>query len=327
MIEKLTIIGTGLIGGSLARALRRENEVGEIVGFGRSLGNMKLAVESGVVDRAEVSLASAVEGANMIVLATPIAAMQEMIAALGPLVTDDMVITDVGSVKAPIIDAAYEAFGELCGRFVPGHPIAGKECSGVRNADADLFLNNRVILCPESDTDDDAVDAVREMWDVVGADVVFMSAQKHDSILAASSHLPHVLSYALVDNLVRRDEHREIFKFSAGGFRDFTRIAGSDPEMWRDICLANRQQILACLESYRDDLGLLMDAIEAGDGEQLLETFQRARHAREIFIKQNDDDDEDEDLEDDDADEEYDDDYDDDEYEDDDDDDWDEDRK
>lgn len=310
MIEKLAIIGTGLIGGSLARALRREDEVGEIVGFGRSLNNMKVAVETGVVDRAEVSLASAVEGADMVVLATPIAAMQETIAALAPLITEDMVITDVGSVKAPIIDAAYEAFGELFGRFVPGHPIAGKECSGVRHADADLFENNRVVLCPESDTDDDAVDAVREMWDIVGADVVFMSAQRHDAILAASSHLPHVLSYALVDNLVRRDEHREIFKYSAGGFRDFTRIAGSDPEMWRDICLANREEILACLESYRDDLGLLMDAIEAGDGEQLLETFQRAQHAREVFIQDKDEDDDE---------------YDDDEY-DEDEDDWNEDR-
>ena len=310
MIEKLAIIGTGLIGGSLARALRRAEAVDEIVGYGRSLNNMKLAVESGVVDRADVSLAKAVEGADMVVLATPVAAMQETIAALGPLVTENMVITDVGSVKTPIIEAAYEAFDDLFGRFVPGHPIAGKECSGVRHADADLFEGNRVILCPESDTDDDAVDAVREMWDIVGADVVFMSARRHDAILAASSHLPHVLSYALVDNLVRRDEHREIFKYSAGGFRDFTRIAGSDPEMWRDICLANRKEILACLESYRDDLGLLMDAIEAGDGEQLLETFERACHAREVFIKNNDEDLDDEYLDEDDLDEDYEDEYD-----------------
>ena len=321
MIEKLAIIGTGLIGGSLARALRRADAVGEIVGYGRSLNNMKLAVESGVVDRAEVSLANVVEGADMVVLATPVAAMQETIAGLGPLVTEDMVITDVGSVKVPVIEAAYEAFDDLFGRFVPGHPIAGKECSGVRHADADLFEGNRVILCPEADTDDDAVDKVREMWDIVGADVVFMSARRHDAILAASSHLPHVLSYALVDNLVRRDEHREIFRFSAGGFRDFTRIAGSDPEMWRDICLANRKEILACLESYRDDLGLLMDAIQAGDGEQLLETFERARHAREIFIKDNDNDFDDEDLDEDDLEEDYADDEDDE-----DDEDWEEDR-
>lgn len=288
MIEKLAIIGTGLIGGSLARALRRADMVEEIVGYGRNLNNMQLAVDMGVVDRAEVSLAKAVDGADIVVLATPVAAMQETIAALGPLITEDMVITDVGSVKAPLIDAAYEAFDDLFGRFVPGHPIAGKECSGVRHAEADLFEGNRVILCPESDTDDDAVEVVTAMWDATGAEVVFMSAHRHDAILAASSHLPHVLSYALVDNLVRRDEHREIFRFSAGGFRDFTRIAGSDPEMWRDICLANRKEILACLESYRDDLGMLMDAIEAGDGEQLLETFERARHAREIFIKDND---------------------------------------
>lgn len=299
MIEKLAIIGTGLIGGSLARALRRADAVGEIVGYGRSLNNMKLAVETGVVDRAEVSLANAVEGADMVVLATPVAAMQETIASLAPLVTEDMVITDVGSVKAPLIEAAYEAFDDLFGRFVPGHPIAGKECSGVRHADADLFEGNRVILCPEADTDEDALEAVKEMWNFAGAEVILMSASHHDAILAASSHLPHVLSYALVDNLVRRDEHREIFRFSAGGFRDFTRIAGSDPEMWRDICLANRKEILACLESYREDLGLLMDAIEAGDGDQLLETFERARHAREVFIKDDDNEFDDEDLEDD----------------------------
>jgi prephenate dehydrogenase len=316
MIEKLAIIGTGLIGGSLARALRSAEVVDEIVGYGRNLNNMQLAVDMGVVDRAEVTLAKTVEGADMVVLATPVAAMQETIAGLGPLITEDMVITDVGSVKATVIEAAYEAFDDLFGRFVPGHPIAGKECSGVRHAEADLFEGSRVILCPESDTDDDAVEKVRAMWDITGADVVFMSARRHDAILAASSHLPHVLSYALVDNLVRRDEHREIFRYSAGGFRDFTRIAGSDPEMWRDICLANRKEILACLESYRDDLGLLMDAIEAGDGEQLLETFERARHAREIFIKNDADDFDEEDLDEDNLDEDY----------DDEEDDWDEDR-
>lgn len=288
MINKLAIIGTGLIGGSLARALRQADVVDEIVGYGRSLTNMKLAVESGVIDRAEVSLASAVDGADVVVLATPVAALAETIAQMASLVTDDMVVTDVGSVKLPLVDAAYEAFGDRVGRFVPGHPIAGKENSGVRHADAGLFAGHRVVLCPESDTDDDAVDVVREMWDATGADVVFMSAQRHDSILAASSHLPHVLAYALVDNLVRRDEHREIFKFSAGGFRDFTRIAGSDPEMWRDICLANKHELLQCLESYREDLGLLMDAIEASDGDQLLETFERAKHARDVFITKRD---------------------------------------
>jgi len=288
MINKLAIVGIGLIGGSLARALRRADAVDEIVGYGRSLSNMKLAVESGTIDRAEVSLANAVEGADLVVLATPVSAMQATFAELGPLITEDMVVTDVGSVKVPLIEAAYEAFGDLFGRYVPGHPIAGKEYSGVRHAEESLFDNHRVILCPEPDTDDDAVTLVREMWDVAGAEVVLMPAVKHDAILAASSHLPHVLAYNLVDNLVRRDEHKEIFKYSAGGFRDFTRIAGSDPEMWRDICLANRKAILECLQSYTRDLDVLMRAIEAGDGDTLLETFERARHAREIFIKPND---------------------------------------
>lgn len=288
MINRLAIVGIGLIGGSLARALRRADAVDEIVGYGRSLSNMKLAVESGTIDHAEVSLANAVEGADLVVLATPVSAMQATFAELGPLVTEEMVVTDVGSVKVPMIEAAYEALGNLFGRYVPGHPIAGKENSGVRHADETLFDRHRVILCPEPDTDDDALTLVREMWDVAGAEVTLMPAVKHDTILAASSHLPHVLAYNLVDNLVRRDEHKEIFKYSAGGFRDFTRIAGSDPEMWRDICLANRKAILECLQSYGQDLDVLIKAIAAGDGDTLLETFERARHAREIFIKPND---------------------------------------
>lgn len=291
MINKLAIIGIGLIGGSLARALRRADAVDEIVGFGRSLINMKLAVELGTIDRAEVSIAKAVEGADMVVLATPISAMQESFAELAPLVTEDMVVTDVGSVKAPLVVAVGEAFSGLAGRYVPGHPIAGKEYSGVRNADDSLFDNHRVILCPDSNTDDDALKLVESMWQAAGAEVVMMSATRHDSILAASSHLPHLLAYNLVDNLVRRDEHKEIFKYSAGGFRDFTRIVGSDPLMWRDICIANKKAILERMESYRDDLGILMEAIDAGDGELLLEIFERARHAREVFIKPNPDDD------------------------------------
>lgn len=285
MINKLTIIGIGLIGGSLARALREADYVDEIVGFGRSLNNMKLAVDMGVVDRAEVTLAAAVEDADMIVLATPVASLAESFAQLAPVLPDNCVITDVGSVKQPLIEAAREALGVRFGRYVPGHPIAGKESSGVRSSDADLFRDHRVVLTPVNETDDDALEQVRQMWSMAGADVAFMPADKHDVILAASSHLPHVLAYALVDNLVRRDEHRQIFDYAAGGFRDFTRIAGSDPEMWRDICLANREALVAGLESYRDDLGDMITAIDEGDGQWLLETFQRAQHAREVFIQ------------------------------------------
>lgn len=291
MINKLAIIGIGLIGGSLAKALRRAEVVDEIVGFGRSILNMKLAVDSGVIDRAEVSLAAAVDGADIVVLATPVAAMKESFAAIAPSMADNTVVTDVGSVKFPLLAPAREALQHRIGRYVPGHPIAGKENSGVMHADADLFEGRQVILCPDADTDEDAVARVREMWDATGAEVVFMPAAKHDVILAASSHLPHVLAYNLVDNLVRRDEHREIFHYSAGGFRDFTRIAGSDPVMWRDICLANREALLACLRSYQEDLGVLMNAIASGDGDFLLETFERARHARNAFIRQPDSDD------------------------------------
>jgi len=195
------------------------------------------------------------------------------------------VVTDVGSVKASVIAAARTALGSRFSHFVPGHPIAGTEQSGVAASLPDLFAKRRVILTPETETDTLAVGKVRAMWQVAGAEVVAMPATEHDALLAASSHLPHLLSYALVDMLVRRDDHRAIFDCAAGGFRDFTRIAASDPVMWRDICLANREAILDVLRQYRDDLGDLVLAVEKGDGHWLLDTFNRAKHARDALNK------------------------------------------
>ncbi len=288
MINKLCIVGIGLIGGSLARALRAAGYVHEIIGYGRSVGNLEQAVELGVIDRAEVSLTDAVRHADMVVLAVPVGCMAEILGELGPALTNRAVVTDVGSVKGSVTAAARGALGARFARFVPGHPLAGTEQSGVAASQPDMFMGRRVILSPEPETDADATARVREMWEATGAEIVTLSAADHDRILAVSSHLPHMLAYCLMDMVVRHDDHRAILECSAGGFRDTTRIAGSDPVMWRDICLANRDALLVALRQYQDDLGALMAAIEKGDGKLLCETFNRAKHARAALNKKYD---------------------------------------
>ena len=274
------------MGGSLARALRHSGFVGEIVGYGRNLENLKLAVDLGVVDHAEARIEAAVQDADVVLIAAPVGAMAEVFAQLARKVSREAVITDVGSVKTSVIRAAREALNqEEFARFVPGHPIAGTEQSGVAASREDLFQEHQIILTPEPDTRRDAVAKVRAMWEAAGGVVHILNAEKHDAVLAASSHVPHVLAYALVDMLVRRDDHHDIFDFAAGGFRDFTRIAGSDPAMWRDICVANREPLMGLLKSFRQDLGDIMHAIEKGDAQWLMDTFQRARHARDTYVK------------------------------------------
>jgi prephenate dehydrogenase len=287
MIHRLAIIGVGLIGGSLARDLRLAGGVGEVVGYGRGLDNLQLAVELGVIDRAAASLTDAVRDADMVVLSVPVGATGEVLAEIAASLAADSVVTDVGSVKGSVVAAARTALGARFAQFVPGHPIAGTERSGVGASLAGLFRGRRVILTPEPDTDGEAVDRVRAMWSGAGAQVVTMTAVEHDHVLAASSHLPHVLAYALVDLFVRRDDHRQIFDCAAGGFRDFTRIAASDPTVWRDICLANRDAIAAILRQYQNDLGAMIEAIETGDGRWLEETFARAKHARDTLLPNN----------------------------------------
>jgi prephenate dehydrogenase len=285
MIKKLTIVGVGLIGGSLARALRAAGYASEIIGYGRSLGNLQQAVALGVIDRVEVSLAEAVRGAGMVVLAVPVGCMAEVLESLAPVLEEETVVTDVGSVKGSVVAAARAALGAGFARFVPGHPLAGTEQSGVAASVADLFRGRRVILSPEPQTDAAVLARVRAMWEAAGAQVMTLSAADHDRILAVSSHLPHMLAYCLMDMVVRHDDHRAILECAANGFRDTTRIAASDPVMWRDICLANREALLRALRRYLDDLGELAAAIEEGDGEWLLEAFTRAKHARDALNK------------------------------------------
>ena len=284
MIRQLAIIGVGLIGGSLARALREAEAVEEVVGFSRRVDHLQEAVDLGVIDRAAISVEDAVRSADMIVLAVPVGNVAAIMQQIAEHASVDAIVTDVGSVKGSVIEAARQSLGDSFDRFVPGHPIAGTEHSGVAASFAELFQGHRVVLTPEEDTDEAAVDKVWAMWREAGADVIVMDAVTHDAVLAACSHVPHVLAFTLVDTLVRQDNHKAVFDLAAGGFRDFTRIAGSDPVMWRDICLHNARAVNEVLRLFRDDLDAAIKAIESRDGEFLLETFQRARHARQRFI-------------------------------------------
>ena len=283
MIEKLALIGVGLIGGSLARALRDAGQVREIVGHGRGLGNLQRAVELGVIDRVETTLPAAVRDADMIVLATPVGSMEKILQTIAPYIASTAVVTDVGSVKGAVVDTARRVLGNKLAHFVPGHPIAGTERSGVEASFSSLYMGRRVVLTPLPETNAEAVTKVRSMWQAAGAEVVNMSVEHHDTVLAATSHLPHLLAYTLVDMLARLDDKNEIFAYAAGGFRDFTRIASSDPVMWRDISLANREAIVRLLKQYRGEVDSLIKAVTAGDGEKLHNLFARAKAARDAL--------------------------------------------
>jgi prephenate dehydrogenase len=285
MIERLCVIGVGLIGGSLARALRDAGACREVVGAGRNPANLQMAVDLDVIDRYETDLARAVTGADMVLVAVPLGAMAAVFSAIRGHLSPHTVLTDAGSAKGGVIDAARQAFDGLPAAFVPGHPIAGTEQSGVEASFAGLYRDRRVILTPLPETDIQATARVREMWEAAGAEVVEMDPVHHDAVLAATSHLPHVLAYTLVESLVRLGDEGEVFEYAAGGFRDFTRIASSDPVMWRDICLANGDAIQLMIEHFIADLQALTAAIENRDGPYLLDLFTSARDARDRYVE------------------------------------------
>ena len=290
MIERLAIIGVGLIGGSLALALKQAGAVRSVVGFGRGAENLAAAQRLGIVDDVATSIGAAVTGADVVVLAVPVGNMAAAMHALAPMLTDDTVITDVGSAKASVLAAARAALGERLRQFVPGHPIAGTEKSGAGAAFADLFRAKRRVLTPLAATNAQALAQVEAMWRHAGAQIMYMDADAHDEIFAMTSHLPHVLAYTLVGLLARGNlrlpaEANSLFDFAAGGFRDLTRIAGSDPTMWRDICLANSSALRASLDRFQHELEALAQAIERGDGAFLLERFHAAKAARDAHVK------------------------------------------
>lgn len=281
MINKLAIIGVGLIGGSLALALKRAGYVREVVGAGRGAANLQEAKKRGVIDRIAASAAEAARRADMVVVAAPIGAMRGVFSQIAPALADQAVVTDVGSVKGTVVADARAVLGARFPAFVPGHPIAGTEKSGAAAAFPDLFQQRRMILTPVAETQLRALEEVQALWQAAGAEVMSMSVTEHDEVFALTSHLPHLLAYAMVDTLLALDDERDLFDFAAGGFRDFTRIASSDPTMWRDICLGNRAAILCALEGYRVRLDALGQAVEAGDGKALLDIFTRAKAARD----------------------------------------------
>ena len=278
---RVCIIGSGLIGGSLALALKQAGAVGEVVGCGRHSATLQRALELGIVDHYSTDIAAAVQGADMVVLSVPMLAMREVLAQLEPVLQPGMIVTDVGSAKQSVIADAQAVLGDKLGQFVPAHPIAGTEKSGPDAAFAELFAQRRVIVTPLAENSEADVARVVAMWECVGAVVECMGAEHHDHVLAATSHLPHLLAFTLVDSLARMDESREVFRYAAGGFRDFTRIAASDPTMWRDIALANSIEIKQMLLRYQRELEALQHDLETKDAQALFERFQRAQAARE----------------------------------------------
>lgn len=283
LINKLCIIGVGLIGGSLARALKKAGVVGEVIGVGRNVAHLEKAKTLGVIDHFETDISLAVKDCDMVVVAVPLGAMQSVFEKIAPVITNDMIITDVGSAKESVVKAAHAAFNVIPETLVPGHPIAGTEKSGVEASFSELYENRRIIITPLETSSATAISKVRSMWQACGADVIETTIKHHDEVLAATSHLPHMLAFSLVDTLAKMDAKNEIFDFAAGGFRDFTRIASSDPDMWRDICLANGDALVSMIKKFSDDLQLLSKAIENNDSAYLKEIFSRAKKARDEF--------------------------------------------
>ncbi|MEM6998334.1 MAG: prephenate dehydrogenase/arogenate dehydrogenase family protein [Pseudomonadota bacterium] len=284
LIERLSIIGLGLIGGSLARALRKAKLVGHVTACNRGEETLKKAVELNVIDDYTLDINEAVKGMDVIVIGTPLSTTEKLLPKIAASIDAKTVLTDVGSAKASVVNAARKTLGQNFSQFVPGHPIAGTEQSGVEASFAELFIDHRVILTPVEETCSKAHKLIIEMWQAVGADVIDLDVMHHDEVLAATSHLPHMLAYALVDCLASMQERDEIFKYAAGGFADFTRIASSNPDMWHDICFSNRDALLKSLDSFSDHIAQVKSAIESSDSDRLLEIFKRAKQARDKFV-------------------------------------------
>ncbi len=286
MFDKLCLIGVGLIGGSIALAARQQGICNNIVALGRKNHQQNLikAKQLGIIDEYHCDVQDAVQGADCVVIGTPVGAMEDIFAELCKYWSDTTLYTDVGSTKGSVVAAAKKIFGFVPSNFVPAHPIAGREKSGVTAAVADLYHNKRVILTPLAETSPTALDLIRQFWEKLGASVSLMDVSHHDAVLAATSHLPHILAFTLVDLLGRRDEQEEIFKYAAGGFKDFTRIASSDPKMWMDICLANRDEIVPLIHQLQDELQIIADLLQHNEGQQLFDKFTYAKNARQRFL-------------------------------------------
>jgi prephenate dehydrogenase len=285
MFKKIVIFGAGLIGGSFALALRKAGAAQEIVGFGRSRSTLDQARRLGIIDRIGAGHAE-LGDADLVLLATPVGQMTELMGRIAPHLGAHTLITDGGSTKSDVVAAARANLGGRIAQFVPAHPIAGAEQSGPAAAQADLYQGKKVVLTPLPENSAAAVARVRKAWELCGAVVSELTPQQHDEVFAAVSHLPHLLSFALVHDLAQRDNRDLLLSFAAGGFRDFTRIAASSPEMWRDISLANREALLCELKQYADELYVLYQALENGDAERLEQIFAGAHKVRSNWTPQ-----------------------------------------
>lgn len=283
-IRKLVVIGVGLIGGSFAAALKKARVVQRVVGVGRTRKNLNAALRLGIVDEIATDAAEAVQGADFVFLGTPVGQMAEVMAHIAPHLERSAVITDGGSTKQDVIAHAERFLGGHYVRFVPSHPIAGTEHSGAASAFAQLYAGKNVILTPGRETAAAAIRRVKDAWLACGARIVRLDAREHDYIFAAVSHLPHVAAFTLVGMLARQRDPAKLLGFSGGGLRDTVRIAGSSPEMWRDICLANRESLLPLLDAYLGELEAARSAIAAADGDALYDMFTAARDARARWL-------------------------------------------
>jgi len=284
-IDKLVVVGVGLIGGSFALALKEAAAVRRVLGVGRSAANIYRAEELKIIDAAGEFDRATFGDASLVLLAMPVGQMKDVMRAIAPLIGERTVVTDAGSTKEDVVALARKHLGGSLPRFVPGHPIAGTEKSGAEAAFASLYRGRKVVLTPLKGTERRALALVRAAWEACGAEVFQLDPREHDAVLATVSHLPHVLAFALVDQVARHRDAKRLFSYAAGGFRDFTRIASSHPEMWRDICMANRKALLAELKRYGQGLERVKRMLERGDAASLEALFSGARGARERWLK------------------------------------------
>ena len=282
MINKITIIGIGLIGGSLARALKEKNLAKTVFGYGRDRSRLEEAKKSNIIDDYSTQIEEAVNHADIIVIATPVGTFRNIFSEVKPLIVDDVIISDVGSTKTNIVDIAKEILGDKSQCFVPAHPIAGKEKSGFEASDGNLYIGKKVIITPIEDNSSESIQVIESMWKNVGAEVDFMSPQSHDDLLGMTSHLPHMLAFSLVNYLVDQNPSASIY--AGGGFKDFSRIASGDAVMWRDICLQNKDKIITHLRGYQSTVEELIDAIDQEERDKLELLFATAKKTRDSWI-------------------------------------------
>ena len=282
MINKITIIGVGLIGGSLAKAIKENNLAKVVFGFGRDLNRLEKAQKANVIDQFSTNLKDAINDSDIVIIATPVGSFKEILIEIKPFLTSKIVISDVGSTKTNIASIVSQTLGDYSNYFIPAHPIAGKEKSGFEASESNLFNNRKVIITPLETSNPDSINIIQEMWEGTGADVDFMSPESHDELLGMTSHLPHMLAFSLVNYLISKNPSASIY--AAGGFKDFSRIASGDAVMWRDICIQNKDQIIDHIRGYQKTLNSLVDAIENENSDELDLLFTSAKKTRDSWV-------------------------------------------